>query len=256
MGKAAALQLIREGHTVYGAAPDVENMKDLVKLGGHSVQLDITKDDDITKLVNKVVKEQGRIDVLYNNAGYGLYGAVEDVPLQKARHQFEVNIFGLANITQKVLPQMRKQKSGLILNTSSMGGKIYTPFGSWYHATKHALEGWSDCLRLEVKKFGIKVVILEPGLIATNFANALGSQMPKDVSNSAWKDDYKRMMEMDNDSYGGTKPEFIAKLVSRIVRSRRPRTRYLKGMMAKPLVFIRNTFGDRFYDFLIRRAMM
>ena len=121
----------------------------------------------------ETIKESHQgVDVLINNAGYGLYGAMEDTSLEDARYQFEVNLFGLARLTQLVLPHMRKQNFGRIINTSSVGGKIYTPLGSWYHATKHALEGWSDCLRLEVAPFGIDVIIIEPGAIITEFGEA------------------------------------------------------------------------------------
>ena len=126
MGKTTALDLAKEGYIVYGAARDTKGMRELVKLGGHSVKADVTDENDLKKLVNKVIKEQGRIDVLWNNAGYGLYGPIEEVDMEKARNQFDVNLFGLARLTQLVLPHMRKQKKGLIINTSSMGGGKYT----------------------------------------------------------------------------------------------------------------------------------
>ena len=129
--------------------------------------------DRIQSVVEKILSEQSRIDVLVNNAGYAVYGAVEEVSLDDARHQFEVNLFGLAALTQKILPHMRQRQSGLIINVSSIGGKVYTPLGAWYHATKHALEGWSDSLRVETKKFGIKVSIIEPGAIQTEFSDVM-----------------------------------------------------------------------------------
>ena len=127
-------------------------MQDLVESGGHALKMDVTDHNSIVKAVAQVVKEQGRIDVLINNAGYAIYGAVEDRTIEDARRQFEVNLFGLAAIIKEVLPVMRKQQSCKIINITSMGGKIYTPLSAWYHATKHALEGWSDCLRIEVKQ--------------------------------------------------------------------------------------------------------
>jgi NAD(P)-dependent dehydrogenase (short-subunit alcohol dehydrogenase family) len=147
MGKETAIQLLKEGHIVYGAARRVEQMQDIVNDGGFAIALDVSSEQQIINGVAQIIKEQGKIDVLWNNAGYGLYGAIEDIKIEEARRQFEVNLFGLARITQEVLPYMRKAGQGLIINTSSMGGKMYTPLGAWYHATKHALEGWSDCLR-------------------------------------------------------------------------------------------------------------
>ena len=169
MGKDAAMHLINQGHIVYGAARRVSNMADIVEKGGHALELDVTNPEQVKSVADKIIEEQGRIDVLVNNAGYAVYGAVEDVSAEDAKRQFDVNLFGLAEMTKAVLPYMRKSKSGKIINISSMGGKMYTPLGAWYHATKHALEGWSDCLRLELKQFGIDVVVIEPGGIATEF---------------------------------------------------------------------------------------
>jgi short-subunit dehydrogenase len=167
MGKESAKALIQQGHTVYTVARRINQMQELMEMGGHPMQMDVTNENDIQQVVDTIIQKEGKIDVLWNNAGYGLYGSVEDVPLEEARKQFEVNVFGVAALTQKVIPFMRKTNSGTIINTSSMGGKIYTPLGAWYHASKHALEGFSDCLRLELKEFHINVVVLEPGIIQT-----------------------------------------------------------------------------------------
>jgi short-subunit dehydrogenase len=148
MGKEAAKTLIQQGHTVYSVARRIDQMQDLQLLGGYPIQMDVKKESDIQNVVDTIIQNEGKIDVLWNNAGYGLYGAVEDIPVEEARQQFEVNLFGLATITQKVVPYMRKAKTGTIINTSSMGGKMYTPMGAWYHASKHAVEGFSDSLRL------------------------------------------------------------------------------------------------------------
>ena len=131
--------------------------------------MDVTDEESMRSGVDQILADEGRIDVLVNAAGYGSYGAVEDVPLSEARNQFEVNLFGAARLTQLVLPGMREQHSGTIVNITSMGGKIYTPLGAWYHATKHALEALSDCLRMELKPFGIDVVVIEPGGIRTEW---------------------------------------------------------------------------------------
>lgn len=252
MGKVAAEELIKDGHTVYCAARSVEKMKDLQQLGGKIIKMDVSDDQSLKAGVDQIISAEGRIDVLWNNAGFGLYGPVEEISIEKAKYQFDVNLFGLARLTQLVLPHMRKQKSGLILNTSSMGGKIYTPLGAWYHATKHAVEGWSDCLRLEVKEFGINVVVLEPGLIDTGFAAGVEHHFDPE----AMKGPYKRIVEgvLNSASNGSMKmssPMVIAKTVKKIVNAQKPKTRYLVGAMAKPLVRIRNMFGDKIYDKII-----
>lgn len=170
MGKATAMKLLRDGYTVYAVARRVEQMRDLEELGATVVAVDVTKDDELVKLVGSI---GGGVDVLVNNAGFGLYGAVEDTTIDDARYQFEVNLFAMARLTQLVLPGMRARRTGRIVNLSSMGGKVYTPLGAWYHASKHAVEGWSDCLRLELKPFGIDVVVIEPGIVATEFGSVL-----------------------------------------------------------------------------------
>lgn len=247
MGKVSAEELIKDGHIVYGVARNVKHMNSLVKLGGHTLGMDVTKKRDLKKGVDKIIKEQGRIDVLWNNAGYGLYGPVEEVDLKDARYQFEVNLFGLAQLTQLVLPHMRKQKSGLILNTSSVAGKIYMPLGSWYHSTKHAVEGFSDCLRLEVKQFGIDVVVLEPGVIQTQFGHVVLEKMAHKHEKGPYAEMAKTMAKTVND-FVGSNPLVIAKAVQKIVRAKKPKQRYLVGKLAKPLVFIRKWFGDKVFE--------
>jgi len=177
MGREAAILLARGGHTVYAGARRADRMEDLSEHGITPVEMDVSKGGDNERAVRRIIDADGRIDVLINNAGFGLYGTVEDIPLDDARYQFEVNLFGLAHLTQLVLPHMRAQGAGRIVNTSSMGGRIFTPFGAWYHATKHALEGWSDCLRIETAPFNIQVVLIQPGLIQTEFGHVVGGSL-------------------------------------------------------------------------------
>ena len=169
IGYQTAEHLAKEGHIVYGAARRVEAMEPLKAFGVKPVHLDITDEDSIKQALELIIQNEGRIDVLVNNAGYGSYGAVEDVSIEEAKMQFEVNIFGLARLTQLVLPHMRQQQSGRIINVGSMGGRLTSYFGSWYHATKYALEAFSDGLRMEVAEFGIDVSIIEPGGIKTDW---------------------------------------------------------------------------------------
>lgn len=249
MGKSAAFELHQKGYKVYGMARRTEKMNDLKENGMEVVPLDLTKDETIVDAVNTVLEKEGRIDVLINNAGYGSYGSVEEVPIEEAKRQFEVNIFGLARITQLVLPTMRKQKSGRIVNISSMGGKMYTPFGAWYHATKYALEGWSDCLRIEVKQFGIDVAIVEPGGIQTEWGDIAMENLDK-VSGSG---PYAAMVKKVIGSSDKTKDKLtpvnvLGKEIAKAASEKNPKTRYLKGYLAKPLVRIRKWLGDRTFD--------
>jgi short-subunit dehydrogenase len=185
IGKEAARTLKKTGSVVYGAARRSEMMKDLESDGIRVLQLDLTDEDSVEACVKSIIEREGRIDILVNNAGYGSYGAIEDIPISEARRQFEVNLFGLARLTQAVLPSMRAKRFGRIVNISSIAGKIYTPFGGWYHATKFALEGFSDCLRLEVEPFGINVVVVEPGGIKTEWGTIAAEHLRKTSGSGA-----------------------------------------------------------------------
>ena len=251
IGKAIANQLLDNGLTVYVAARRTEKMQDLGARGAHVLKMDITIDDDIVRVVDTITEQHGGIDVLVNNAGYGSYGAVEDTPIDEARHQFEVNLFGLARLTQLALPYMREQRKGHIVNISSVGGKIYTPMGAWYHATKHALEGWSDCLRLELEPFGINVVIVEPGLIKTEFGDTVQEKISARSLDGPYHEMAKAISEATRGSYetgNASPPSVIAKVVSKAVSKSRPRTRYAAGKLAKPLLFMRRWVSDRMFD--------
>lgn len=254
MGKAFAQALLAEGLTVYTGARRVEQMADLVALGAIALKMDITRDDDVRAAVQCIEQRHGGVDVLVNNAGFGMYGAMEDTPIEDARYQFEVNLFGMARLTQLLLPAMRCKRAGRIVNISSMGGKMYTPLGSWYHATKHAVEGWSDCLRLELAPFGIQVVIIEPGVIATEFGDVMVDPLLKRSGSgpyaamahavaSATKANYQKGRASD--------PQVIVDQLLKAIRAPKPRTRYVAGRYARPMIFIRKWFGDRIFDRLV-----
>ncbi|MEW5978701.1 MAG: oxidoreductase [Acidobacteriota bacterium] len=254
MGKEIARQLLSDGFVVYAAARRVDEMQDLEQLGAIAVKLDITLERDILEVKTQIEQRHGGVDVLVNNAGFGSYGAMEDTTLEDARYQFEVNLFGLARLTQVCLPSMRAKKSGKIVNISSMGGKIYTLLGSWYHASKHALEGWSDCLRMELAPFGIDVIVIEPGLIVTEFGNKMIGPMLARSEHSAYAALAKRMEAATIRSYtkgGGSPPTVVAQTVSKALKARRPKTRYAVGKLAKPLIFLRKLCGDRIFDRVI-----
>jgi NAD(P)-dependent dehydrogenase (short-subunit alcohol dehydrogenase family) len=258
MGKTIAGRLIADGYLVYVAARNVEKMADLAELGAILLRMDISKDEDIVAAVRAITERSGGVDVLVNNAGFGLYGPVEEIPLDEARYQFEVNVFGPARLTQLLLPAMRARGAGTIVNITSMGGKIYTVLGAWYHATKHALEGWSDSLRLELEPFGIRVVVIEPGLIETGFGDAASRGILERSGTGPYGKLAQSVAASIDRSYGrgqGTDPKVIADIIGDAVRSARPKTRYAAGKYAKMMIWVRKWLGDRAFDRLIKSQM-
>ncbi|MEB0032789.1 oxidoreductase [Undibacterium sp. RTI2.1] len=252
IGKATTKLLAKQGLIVYGAARRLSEMGDLMKLGGHPIAMDVTDQASVESAIEKIMQAHGRIDVLVNNAGFGLYGSIEDVKLDQAKYQFEVNVFGLARVTQLVTPIMRKQKSGTVINMSSMGGRMYTPLGGWYHATKHAVEGLSDCLRVELKPFGIDVVIIEPGIIRTNFGNVLAAPLLELSKGGAYEGMVDKMMAgREAVENSGSSPDVIAQTISAAIHASSPKSRYLVGKLAKPLVYMRRWLGDRLFDSIL-----
>jgi len=256
IGKETAKLLIQKGVIVYGAARRVEKMADLKDVGVKLLAMDVTNEEEMVKGIEEILRNEGRIDILINNAGYGSFGALEDVPISEAKYQFEVNIFGLARLTQLVLPTMRKQHSGKIINISSIGGKLGEPHGVWYHATKYAVEGLSDSLRMELKQFGIKVVIIEPGSIITEWNSIAREHLLKVSGNS----DYKKLankhanMLAQADKYG-SKPIVVAKTIVRAALANNPKTRYATGGGAKLILFLRSVLSDKMFDKLFLSLM-
>ena len=256
IGKETAKLLIENGYIVYGASRRIEKMIELKEFGVQLVELDIADDNSIVRCVEEVLRNENRIDVLVNNAGYGSYGALEDVSISEAKYQFEVNIFGLARLTQLFLPTMRQQHSGRIINVSSIGGSFGEPHGSWYHATKFALEGLSDSLRMELKQFGIDVVIIKPGAIQTEW-NAIARENLMKVSGNT---DYKELvgkhikMLADADNRGSS-PKVVAKTILKATTSSNPKTRYATGGGAKLILFLRSVFSDRIFDKIMLSMM-
>jgi NAD(P)-dependent dehydrogenase (short-subunit alcohol dehydrogenase family) len=258
IGESTALELAKAGYTVYAAARRVERMTHLKQSGIRPISMDVTDDASLQSGVQQIITEAGRIDVLVNNAGYGSYGALEDVPMQEARYQFDVNVFGAARLTQLVLPHMRANRSGKIVNVTSMGGKIHTPLGAWYHATKFALEAISDCLRTELKTFDIDVIIIEPGGIRTEWADiaadkvrAVSAEGPYARHGNAIAD----TLASETNKKRSSPPELIARTITKAVRARRPRTRYAVGFGAKPMIFLHDVLPDRTFDSFMRRAV-
>ena len=257
IGAATALRLARDGYVVYGAARRVEQMDGLVAASGHALRLDVTDEDSLQSAVRTVLDAHGRIDLLVNSAAYGSYGAVEDVPLDEARRQFDVNLFGLARLVQLVLPTMRAQRSGTIVNVSSIGGKIYTPLGAWYHATKHALEGFSDALRLELAPFGIRVVVVEPGPVESEFEQIAVDGMMAVSGAGPYADYARRAARFIRSSYqgGASQPDEVADVIAAAAAAARPRTRYPVGKSTAFALWSRRLLPDRAFDALLRSRM-
>lgn len=257
IGEATALKLKSLGYTVYAAARRIERMSALTESGIHSISMDVTDDASMQNAIQKIIANSGRIDVLVNNAGYGSYGAVEDVPLKEAQAQFDVNVFGAVRLIQLALPYMRSQGAGNIINITSMGGKLHTPLGAWYHGTKFALEAISDCLRLELQPFGIHVVVVEPGGIKTEWADIAASKLQEVSGHSIYANQAHAMaksMISESSRKRQSPPELIADTIAKAVTSKRPKTRYAVGFGAKPLLFMRKILSDRAFDGLMRMA--
>lgn len=257
IGAATARRLARAGLTVYGAARRLDRLAELAADGVRAVELDVTSDDSMTAAIDHVLSEAGRIDVLVNKAGYGSYGAIEDVPMAEARRQIEVNLFGLARMIQLVVPGMRGRGGGTIVNITSIGGKITTPLGGWYHASKFAVEGLSDALRTELAPFGIDVVVIEPGGIATEWGDIAMESAKAASGDGAYAE---RVAAASAAMEGpiaqrGSDPDVVARTIERSVTAGRPRTRYAVGFMAKPSLIARRVLPDRAMDWIQTRML-
>ncbi|HWT97564.1 MAG TPA: oxidoreductase [Terriglobales bacterium] len=251
MGKDMAIRLISAGYTVYGAARRVERMAEIVAAGGKAVSMDVTDDASMIATVDHIVADEGRIDVLVNNAGYGQYGAAEDVPIELGRRQMEVNLIGAARLTQLCLPHMRARKFGKILNITSMGGKFAMPLGSWYHASKFALEGFSDALRNEVRPFGIDVIVIEPGGVESEWSGIAAEEAARHSTTGAYANLVQGFRKALARQRRMSPPSVISDVILTALRARKPKTRYHRGMYSGPLLFLRRWLSDRMFDRLI-----
>jgi NAD(P)-dependent dehydrogenase (short-subunit alcohol dehydrogenase family) len=252
IGAAAARCLHDRGYIVYAAARRIERMAPLAEAGIRAMRVDVTDDASLTAFVARVIAETGRVDVLVNNAGYGSLGALEDVPMAEARRQFDVNLFGLARLVQLVVPHMREQREGRIINISSMGGRIHLPLCGWYHATKFAVEGFSDTLRMELAPFGIRVVVIEPGAIDTEWHGVAGDNLIATSGQGAYAGQAAALVKVLSAGGLASPPEVIAKAIVRAAEARRPRTRYAVGIGAKPVLLARRVLPDKMFDRMVR----
>ncbi|KAA0021362.1 oxidoreductase [Antrihabitans cavernicola] len=258
IGAATATDLAAHGHTVYATARRPETLNSLADQGCHTLALDVTDDASMSAAIAAVEQEHGAVDVLVNNAGYSQSGAVESIPLDDIRKQFETNVFGLIRMSQLVLPGMRKAGRGRIVNIGSMGGKLTFPGGGIYHATKYAVEAISDAMRFEVQGFGVQVVLIEPGLITTEFAGtAVGSV--DGLDDGPYADFNARVGAVTADIYAGPiaklaggGPESVAKVIRKAVESKRPKARYTVTPSATLGILQRQLTPDRFWDLAMR----
>jgi NAD(P)-dependent dehydrogenase (short-subunit alcohol dehydrogenase family) len=260
IGRATAERLAQRGWTVYATARRPETLADLESQGCRVLALDVTDEDSMQAAVRTVEERQGAVGALVNNAGYSQSGAVETVPLDQVRRQFETNVFGLVRMCQLVLPGMRRQGFGRIVNLSSMGGRLTFPGGGFYHATKHAVEAISDALRFEVAGFGIGVAIIEPGLILTGFGDVAADSVaeagtddsPYAGFNAAVAQATKETYERGPLAKLGRGPETVARAIEKAISARRPRSRYPVTASARLALGARRLLPDRAWDRAMR----
>jgi NAD(P)-dependent dehydrogenase (short-subunit alcohol dehydrogenase family) len=247
IGRATAVELSRRGWTVYASARRPDSIADLAESGCETLQLDVCGEESMRAAVAHIEKAHGAVGVLINNAGYGREGAVESIPIEDVRQQFETNLFGPARLTQMVLPAMRRQRWGKVVNVSSVGGRLTFPGGGVYHASKYALEALSDALRFELRGLGVDVILIEPGFIKTSFGDTSIEAM-SDSTPGPYARFNEHVAEKIHTTYTGPTsilaagPESVARVIARAVASNRPRARYLVttfarvGLMAKRLL--------------------
>ncbi len=253
IGEATAARLAKAGWTVYATARKPETLEGLEAKGCRTLALDVTSEDSMSTAVATVLDETGRIDALINNAGYSQSGAAETLDLDDVRRQFETNVFGLLRMSQLVLPAMRDQGSGRIVNISSMGGRLVFPGGGIYHATKYAVEALSDAMRFEVAGFGVQVVIVEPGLITTNFENAAVASMTGN-HDGPYAEFNKTVATSTKEVYSGPMrhlgggPDSVAKVIEKSLKAKRPKIRYTVTPSAKMAITSRRLIGARVWD--------
>ena len=255
IGFDAAASLARQGHRVYAAARRVERMEPLKALGVVPLRMDVTDEASMEAGGRTGRGAEGRTDVLVNNAGYGYFGAIENVSMEEARRQQEVNVFGLARLCQLVLPSMREQGSGRIVNTASVAGKTVLYFGGWYHVSKYSVEALSDALRMELKPFGIDVSMIEPGGIQTDWGIIAADHLAESSKGTPYEAEGLREAETMRKAYSMrllSKPSVVARAISKAVNSRRPRARYRVGFGAHTLVFLHTILPARWWDALFR----
>lgn len=251
IGFDSAIALAKQGHKVYAAARRVDMMEPLKEFGIVPLSLDVTNDNSMQECVNAVLDTENRIDVLINNAGYGYFGAIENVKMEEARKQLEVNVFGMARMCQLVLPTMREQHAGRIINIASIAGRVTVYFGGWYNVSKYAVETFSDALRMETKSFGIDVVLIEPSAIKTNWGIIAADNLEASSRGTVYEakaiNEANNMHKAYRSNYF-SKPKVVTKAICKAVNRRRPRTRYCIGRGGKMIIFLHSILPTRCWD--------
>jgi NADP-dependent 3-hydroxy acid dehydrogenase YdfG len=257
IGFDAAQTLAQQGHCVFAAARRTELMEPLKAYGVHVIKMDVTDERSMQDGVETLIQAMGHIDVLINNAGYGYFGAIENVPMEEARRQLEVNVFGLARLTQLVLPYMRQQKSGRIINTSSIAGKMVFYMGGWYNITKYSVEAFSDALRMEMKPYGIDVVMIEPGAIKTDWGIIAARHLKESSEGTAYEasgNQWAHNMDWFYKTNLLSSPSVITKAIVRAVNSRHPKARYCRGRFSIIGRIAHAIMPARWWDALMRQG--
>lgn len=258
MGLQTAELLAKAGYQVFGAARHVTNLEPLKKIGVTPIIMDVTSQASMEAGVQQIINQTGKIDILINGAGYGSFGSIENVSTTEAQRQFDVNVFGLVALTKLVLPYMEKQHAGKIVNISSMAGRFSSPLAGWYFASKHALETLSDSLRMEVRRFGIKVILIEPGVVKSNWSKIAMTHLLDSSKGTKYEKAAQRMANQTNKIYAShlaSQPILIAQTIKRAISTKYPRPRYLIGFMAKPTIFLNSILPTRVTDILIPKFM-
>ncbi len=255
IGYATAEALLDRGWTVYATARKPESVSVLEAKGAKLLALDVTDEDSMAQAVQSVTDAEGAVGVLINNAGYSQNGAIESVPMDEVRRQFETNVFGLIRMCQLALPGMREQRWGKIVNLSSMGGRLTFPGGGLYHATKYAVEAISDAMRFEVSGFGVDVILIEPGLITTNFGDTSVKGVPQEGPYAEFN---RKVAKATENAYKGPMsklgggPETVAKTIANALEAKRPKARYPVTPSARLMIGQRRFTPDRVWDLMMR----
>jgi short-subunit dehydrogenase len=255
IGKATAHLLLSQGWKVIAAARTTEAMSDLRESGAEVLPLDISDIRSRQRLATQIHQKFGALDALVNNAGFGEVGPIETMPIQTAQNLFDVNVFGLIGLTQLLLPDMRKRGKGTVINLSSIAGRFVTPGAGWYGASKFAVEALSDALRLELHQFGIKVVIIEPGLIATHFETVAGKSMADAQRDPAWAPMMEKVEENWQKGFERASPaDVVAETIQKALNARTPKARYRCGHRAESAV-IQRLLPTNLWDAILRIQM-
>ena len=258
IGYDTAIRLAQKGHKVYAAARRVAMMEPLKEYGITPMLLDVTDKDSREAVVDAIAEREGRIDALVNNAGYGYFGAIENVSSDEAHRQLEVNVFGLAEMCRLVLPHMRSQHRGRIVNIASIAGRAVFPLGGWYHVSKYSVEALSDALRSEVKRFGIEVSIIEPGCIATDWGIIAAEHLEQSSKGTPYETPGMTEAALMKWAYSNnrmTSPSRISKAIVRACCSRCPRTRYRLGRFSRISIFMHHVLPTRWWDAMLRKML-